>query len=186
MDTIGTFNQLIREQASWLEGHGTRVARIATTLGARLGLDTEPIRRLHVAAHLHDVGKIHVDTNLVNKPGPLVEREWVEMRRHPTEGFYLLDGLVHPDIARAVLFHHERFDGGGYPFGLSGTAIPHLARILFVADAFDAMTNDRPYQQALDPDLALAEIHRCAGSQFDPQVTAAMEGLVESDLVLVA
>jgi len=174
MNTIETFTDLISQQETWLADHGTRVARIATTLGTRLGLDAEQLRRLHMTAHLHDIGKIRIDSKLVNKPGPLADREWDEMRRHPAEGFSLLDGLVHPDIATAVLFHHERFDGGGYPYGLSGTAIPHLSRILFVADAFDAITSERPYQPALSAEIALGELKLHAGAQFDPAVVAAM------------
>ena len=174
MNTVETFTDLVWEQEAWLVDHGSRVARIATALGTRLALDTEQLRRLHVAAHLHDVGKIHIDNELVNKPGPLLDQEWDEMRRHPAEGFFLLDGLVHPDIAKAVLFHHERFDGDGYPYGLSGTAIPHLSRILFVADAFDAITSDRPYQPALPTEIALAELQLHAGAQFDPTVVATM------------
>ncbi|NIA24305.1 MAG: HD domain-containing protein [Gammaproteobacteria bacterium] len=173
-DTIDTFTDLISEQETWLVDHGARVARIAATLGTRLGLGTEQLRRLHVTAHLHDVGKIHIDSHVVNKPGPLADQEWEEMRRHPAEGFLLLEGLVHPEIATAVLFHHERFDGGGYPRGLSGTAIPYLSRILFVADAFDAITSERPYQAALSTEIALGEIELHAGSQFDPAVVAAM------------
>ncbi len=176
MDTIETFTDLLWQQESWLADHGSRVARIATTLGTRIGLDTEQLRRLHVAAHLHDIGKIHITEELVNRPGPLAEDEWEEMRRHPAEGFFLLDGLVHPDIATTVLFHHERYDGTGYPYGLSGTAIPQLARILFVADAYDAMTSDRPYQPALPTDFALAELELNAGTQFDPTIVSTLLG----------
>ena len=173
MNTVETFTDLVWEQEAWLVDHGSRVARIATALGTRLALDTEQLRRLHVAAHLHDVGKIHIDNELVNKPGPLLDQEWDEMRRHPAEGFFLLDGLVHPDIAKAVLFHHERFDGDGYPYGLSGTAIPHLSRILFVADAFDAMTYHRIYRRALSTNDAVAEIRKNRGVQFAPDAADA-------------
>ena len=117
---------------------------------------------------------MHVDPRVVQKPGPLTDEEWVQMRRHPIEGFRIVDGLVHDTIATIVVAHHERFDGSGYPFGLRGEEIPYLARILLVADAFDAMTSDRPYQPALAPDLALAELQRCSGTQFDPDVVEAM------------
>jgi len=183
MNTIDTFTDLIWEQEAWLADHGARVARIAATLGTKLGLDAERLRRLHVAAHLHDIGKIHIANELVNKPGPLAEGEWDEMRRHPAEGFFLLDGLVHPDIATAVLFHHERFDGTGYPYGVSGIAIPYLSRILFVADAYDAMTSWRPYQPALPAEFAMAELELHAGTQFDPAV---VEAMLETQLVFAA
>jgi HD-GYP domain-containing protein (c-di-GMP phosphodiesterase class II) len=172
-----------------LSGHGSRVAIFAAPLAQHLGLTREQRRRLHIAAHLHDVGKVHVDPRVVQKPGPLTDAEWVEMRRHPLEGFRIVEGLVHDTIANIVVAHHERFDGSGYPFGLKGTEIPYLARILLVADAYDAMTSDRPYQPALTSDMALTELHRCAGTQFDPAVVDAMVAVVPTvhapDLTLV-
>ena len=184
---IETFTDLMWGHGEWLAEHGSRVARLATSIGERLGMHSEELRRLHVAAHLHDIGKIRVDSSLVNKPGPLTPLEWDQMRRHPAEGLFLLDGLVHPDIARTVLFHHERFDGLGYPYGLSGSAIPLLARVLFVADAFDAITNERPYEPALSVDAAISELIRCSGTQFDPEVVDATIELSHSRAsVLVA
>jgi HD-GYP domain-containing protein (c-di-GMP phosphodiesterase class II) len=181
------FTDLMWRHGKWLAEHGTRVARLATSIGQELGMETEQLRRLHITAHLHDVGKVRVDAAVVNKPGPLTPLEWEQMRRHPAEGFFLLDGLVHPDIAAAVLFHHERFDGLGYPYGLSGTAIPLLARVLFVADAFDAITSDRPYEAAFSVETAIDELARCAGTQFDPFVVDAALGLLHSGApVLVA
>lgn len=168
------FTDLMWEHGAWLAEHGSRVARIATSLGRHIGLETEQLRRLHVAAHLHDIGKIKVDAALVNKPSPLTALEWREMRRHPVDGFWLLEGLVHPEIAATVLAHHERFDGLGYPFGISGSTIPQSARILFVADAFDAITSDRPYEPAQPVEVAITEIRRCSGTQFDPEVVDAM------------
>lgn len=176
---LDEFMHLMWEWNPYLSGHSSRVAYYADPLARRLGLDTEKRRRLHIAAHLHDVGKVRVDTAIVDKPGPLDPGEWVEMRRHPVEGFFIIDGLVHPHIAETVLSHHERFDGSGYPLGRSGTGIPHLARILLVADAYDAMTSDRPYQPALSPDHALAELQTHAGTQFDPEVVDAMVAVAE-------
>jgi len=157
-----------------LSNHGSRVATISAYLSDFLGLGWDARRRLHVAAHLHDIGKIKVDDEVVQKPGPLNEVEWIAMKKHPLEGFRIVDGLVHPKIAATVVAHHERFDGSGYPFGLKGAEIPYAARILLVADAFDAMTSDRPYQPALSADFALSELERCAGTQFDPDVVEAM------------
>ncbi len=184
---IEEFTDLMWSHGEWLAEHGTRVARLATSIGGQLGMHREELRRLHIAAHLHDVGKVRVDAALVNKPGPLSALEWEQMRRHPAEGFFLLDGLVHPDIATAVLFHHERFDGLGYPYGLSGTSIPLLSRVLFVADAYDAITSERPYEPALSIDAAMSELIRCSGTQFDPRVVDAAIELFRSDApVLVA
>ncbi len=171
---LDQFMQMMYEMDPDLSGHGSRVAILAAPLAASLGVPRDDLRRLHIAAHLHDVGKIRVDFDVVHKPGPLTPAEWVHMRRHPVEGFRIIDGLVDARIADTVIAHHERFDGRGYPFGLAENDIPFLARILLVADAFDAMTSDRPYQPALPPDHAFAELRRCAGTQFDPRVVDAM------------
>jgi HD-GYP domain-containing protein (c-di-GMP phosphodiesterase class II) len=171
---LDQFMQMMYEMDPDLSGHGSRVAALAAPLADYLGLDRDDRRRLHIAAHLHDVGKIRLDAQVVQKPGPLTAAEWVQMRLHPLEGFRIIDGLVHAGIADTVIAHHERFDGSGYPFGLRGNDIPYLSRILLVADAFDAMTSDRPYQPALSPDHAFGELQRCAGTQFDPGVVDAM------------
>jgi len=171
---LDQFMQLMYEIDPDLSGHGSRVAALAAPLADYLGLDRDDRRRLSIAAHLHDVGKIRVEPRVVQKPGPLTAPEWVLIRKHPLDGFRIIDGLVHARIADTVIAHHERFDGSGYPFGLRGNEIPYLARVLLVADAFDAMTSDRPYQPALSPDHALTELQRCAGTQFDPRVVDAM------------
>ncbi len=171
---LDQFMQMMYEMDPDLSGHGSRVATLAAPLAEHLGVGRDDRRRLHIAAHLHDVGKIRVDVQVVQKPGPLTASEWVQMRRHPLEGFRIVDGLVHARIADTVIAHHERFDGSGYPFGLAGDDIPYLARILLVADAYDAITSDRPYQPALSPEHAFTELHRCSGTQFDPRVVDAM------------
>jgi HD-GYP domain-containing protein (c-di-GMP phosphodiesterase class II) len=171
---LDQFMQMMGELDPDLSNHGSRVAALAAPLADYLGVCRDDSRRLHIAAHLHDVGKIRVDRSLVMKPGPLTTAEWVQMRTHPLEGFRIIDGLVDAGIADTVVAHHERFDGSGYPFGLQKDAIPYLARILLVADAYDAMTSDRPYQPALSSDHALGELQRYAGTQFDPDVVDAM------------
>ena len=174
---LDQFMQMMYDTDPDLSGHGSRVATWASSLSNILGLSRDDRRRLHIAAHLHDIGKIRVDAEVVQKPGPLTAGEWAQMRRHPLEGFRIVDGLVHAGIANTVIAHHERFDGSGYPFGLRGNEIPYLARVLLVADAFDAITSDRPYQPALSVDYALSELRRCAGTQFDPEVVEAMLAL---------
>jgi HD-GYP domain-containing protein (c-di-GMP phosphodiesterase class II) len=186
MDTV-QLSDLVLQHAAWLAPHGERAARFATSLGQCLGMDSSQLDRLAAAATLHDVGKIQVRADIVNKPGPLDHAEWQEMRRHPVHGYWLLYRIVDHEIAEAVLCHHEHYDGAGYPFGLSGTAIPLLSRVLSVADAYDAMTNDRPYRRGVDAMAARLVLEANAGTQFDPDIVTAMLGLLgERRLVAVA
>lgn len=130
-------------------------------------------QRVHIAAHLHDIGKIGVCDNSLNKAGKLTTAEMADMQMHPRIGFNILQRLPSfREIARIVLHHHERWDGRGYPDGLRGEAIPPESRIIAVADAFDAMTSDRPYRTGISVDDAAAEIYRHAGEQFDDRVVA--------------
>ena len=150
-------------------GHGARVAALAEPVALRLGWDRERIRSLRWAAPLHDIGKVKIRPQLLGKSGPLTPEEVAEIRRHPAAGAQLVMPLRRfHDALPYVLFHHERWDGDGYPAGLSGRRIPIEARILAVADAFDAMISPRPYRRALTHEHALAEVERGAGTQFDP------------------
>jgi len=157
-----------------LAGHAQRTAEIATTLGAELGCTMETLDRLYTAAQLHDLGKLGISEAILWKPTNLSRSEWREVRSHPEDGHRLVVDAVHREVASAVLYHHERMDGHGYPFGIDGHTLPLVVRIVQVADAFDAMTSDRPYQPALPTAVAVGEIERCAGSQFDPDVAAAL------------
>ncbi|MGA7096147.1 MAG: HD domain-containing phosphohydrolase [Acidimicrobiia bacterium] len=153
-----------------LHGHVHRVSDLAVDLGSGLGLGEIELDRLALAGILHDVGKIHLDPGILGKPGPLDENERELMNRHPELGFAMTRHRLDPKVAEAILYHHERFDGRGYPFGLKGDEIPILSRIILVADAFDAMTSTRAYQPALPVDFAINEIRQHTGTQFDPQV----------------
>jgi HD-GYP domain-containing protein (c-di-GMP phosphodiesterase class II) len=139
-------------------------------LGTGLGLGEDDLDRLALAGILHDVGKIHLDPGILGKPGPLDENERELMQRHPELGFAMTRNRLDPKVAEAILYHHERFDGHGYPFGLVGMEIPILSRIVLVADAFDAMTSTRAYQPALPVSFAVNEIRKHTGTQFDPAV----------------
>lgn len=131
---------------------------------------------------LHDIGKISIPERLLTKRGPLNSSEWEVMRTHPVVGAHIVTPIrLLGDAVDVVRFHHERFDGKGYPHGLKGEEIPLSARIFSVADAFDAMTTDRPYREAQDLDRAIAEVKRCAGTQFDPVVVEAFLLLSEKD-----
>jgi HD-GYP domain-containing protein (c-di-GMP phosphodiesterase class II) len=150
-------------------GHGARVAALAEPVAIELGWDRDRIRSLRRAAPLHDVGKVKVRPKLLAKPGPLTLDELAEIRSHPTAGARLVLPLRRfHEALPYVLFHHERWDGDGYPAGLSGRRIPIEARILAIADAFDAMISPRPYRLALTHEHALGEVEDGAGKQFDP------------------
>jgi HD-GYP domain-containing protein (c-di-GMP phosphodiesterase class II) len=153
-----------------LHGHVHRVSDLAVDLGSGLGLGEDDLDRLALAGVLHDVGKIHLDPGILGKPGPLDENERELMQRHPELGFAMTRNRLDPKVAEAILYHHERFDGRGYPFGLAGAEIPILSRIVLVADAFDAMTSTRSYQPALPVSFAVNEIRKHTGTQFDPAV----------------
>jgi len=154
-----------------LASHAARVGANAEAVARRLGWDEERIEALRLGAALHDVGKVNVRPEVLGKAGLLDEGELAEIRAHPVEGTWLIAGV--PSLSPAVpyvLFHHERWDGAGYPTRRAGSAIPLEGRVLAVADAFDAMTSPRPYRPALPVDHALVEVAACAGSQFDPRV----------------
>jgi HD-GYP domain-containing protein (c-di-GMP phosphodiesterase class II) len=154
-----------------LGGHAARVGALAETIARRLGWGDEQIDDVRLGAALHDVGKIAVRPEVLWKTGALDPDEIAHIRAHPVEGTWLIAGVR--SLVRAlpyVLFHHERWDGAGYPTRRAGTEIPLEGRILGVADAFDAMTSSRPYREPLTLEAALEEVARCAGSQFDPNV----------------
>jgi HD-GYP domain-containing protein (c-di-GMP phosphodiesterase class II) len=152
-----------------LESHAARVGAHAEAIALRLGWTEDVLAELRVGAALHDVGKVNVRPGVLAKPGRLDEAELAEIRAHPVEGAWLIAGVR--SLAAAlpyVLFHHERWDGDGYPTRRAGREIPLEGRLLAVADAFDAMTSLRPYRDRLSGDEAAQEIERCAGGQFDP------------------
>ncbi len=184
-DLQATFQQTIEGLASAIDkmdrytaGHSGRVAVYAVYLAKRLGLSPDEIEIVRQSALMHDIGKIGCVLNL-NKPGKLTDDEYEVFKKHPAFGRDILSPIkfLHPLIP-GVHLHHERFDGRGYPLGLEGSNIPLMARIISVADTYDAMTSNRSYRRALPHEVAVAEIERCAGSQFDPDVAQPfLEGL---------
>jgi HD-GYP domain-containing protein (c-di-GMP phosphodiesterase class II) len=165
--------------------HSENVASYAVAIGQVLGLDGDRIVRVRRAAFLHDVGKVAVPDAILSKPEPLTSEEFEYIRLHPAVGSTMLHHAGLHDEAQWVRAHHERLDGRGYPDGLGGDEIPLEARVIFVADSFEAMTSDRPYRRGMPVEEALAELRRCAGTQFDPRVVEALAGLVEADQLAV-
>jgi diguanylate cyclase (GGDEF)-like protein len=159
--------------------HSENVAAYAVALGRALGLDADHIVRLRQAAHFHDIGKVAVSSAILNKPSPLTTEEMAEMRLHPVVGATMLMHAGLHEEAHWIRCHHEWVDGGGYPNGLRGGEIPLESRIILVADAFEAMTSDRPYSDGIAVHDAVAELRACAGSQFDADVVEALVDLVE-------
>jgi diguanylate cyclase (GGDEF)-like protein len=159
--------------------HSAGVGELAARIAARMGLETDEVELIRLAGSLHDVGKLAIPEDVLRKPGPLNDAERLVLQRHPQIGFRMLDSLGVEPVATWVLHHHERWDGAGYPDRLSGDAIPLGARILFVADAYDAMTTERVYRGRLSHEQAARELERCAGTQFDPEVVAAFKRELE-------
>jgi two-component system, cell cycle response regulator len=179
---------VLNERDAELRGHLTSVAQLARAVGRRLELAPPELHDLGLAAELHDVGKLAIPDSILSKPGALSEEEWPFIFRHTLVGERILSAAPSlARIARLVRSTHERMDGQGYPDGLTGADIPLLSRIISVCDAFLAMTVDRPYRRAMASEDAIAELRRCAGTQFDPDVVEALIGAyVDAELELVA
>ncbi len=154
-------------------GHSQRVTRTALSISEKIGLPASELDDIHWAALLHDVGKIAVDQRVLNKPGKLTPEEYRHVMTHAVIGPSIVKPLVNERVVASIYHHHDRYDGSGLDQVVVGEDIPLGARILAVADSFDAMTSDRPYRAALSAEEALKEIRRCSGSQFDPAIAGA-------------
>jgi putative nucleotidyltransferase with HDIG domain len=163
--------------------HSKGVVALALEVGRELRLDAREQRNLEFGALLHDIGKLKVPDEILNKPGKLTPAEWEVIKRHPEDGQKMLDriGGVLAEVGLTVRAHHERWDGGGYPDGLAGEAIPLNARIITACDSYSAMTTNRSYRRAMPREEAVAELGRCAGTQFDPRVVEAVVAVVERE-----
>lgn len=173
---------VVEADDAYTGSHSRGVVDLSLAVSDRLGLGFKQRRNVEFAALLHDVGKIAVPNEIINKEGPLDEAEWEVMKQHTIEGERMLKriGGVLAEVGKIVRASHEDFDGSGYPDGLAGEEIPIEARIVTCCDAFSAMTTTRSYRKAMDTEAAIAELHRCAGTQFDPQVVGVLVELVES------
>jgi diguanylate cyclase (GGDEF)-like protein len=164
--------------------HSERVASLSAQIAEQLGLAVDEIELTRLAGSLHDLGKLAIPEEILRKPAALSDAERLVLERHPQIGYRMLESLGVDPIADWVLHHHERWDGHGYPDGLAGEEIPLGARIIFVADAFDAMTSDRLYRAALSFEEAVGEVERCAGTQFDPDVAAAFLACIDTPVAV--
>jgi hypothetical protein len=177
-DTIAALSRSLDAKDVYTGGHIDRVAALAVEVAKELGFRGEELEAIEIGALLHDIGKIGVPEQILLKAGPLDESEWEVIRTHPLVSDYILAELdLHPFVRQCARSGHERLDGRGYPDGLAGDAIPLPARIVFVADAFDALTSTRPYRSARPTLAALAEVEANAGTQFCPKVVSALRSV---------
>ena len=178
-ETIVSLAMAVDEKDLHTRGHSRRVMEYSVLAGSFLTMTTEETQALEFASVLHDIGKMSISSDILNKPGPLNPEEWRIIHEHPQRGAAMIQGVPFlGDAAELIMSHHERYDGEGYPNRLRGEDIPLGARVIAVADAFDTMTTDRAYRTALSVDYALRELNRCAGSQFCPiAVKALISGL---------
>ena len=171
LSTLDSMAKILDARDPHTSRHSTRVTELSMRIGKALGLSDEDLDVLKVSASLHDIGKVGVPDKILLKKGKLTVEEMDIIKRHPDIGFDILSSIIPmKKDAEIIRHHHERYDGKGYPMGLKGEDIPFLSRIITLADAFDAMTSDRPYRKALPYSVALQEIKRCRGTQFDPGI----------------
>ncbi|UCF87256.1 MAG: HD-GYP domain-containing protein, partial [Nitrospiraceae bacterium] len=176
------FSNVIDAKSPWTKGHSVNVTTYAVAIAESMGLSEEDIFILRTAALLHDIGKIGTYDKILDKEGKLTDEEFALIRQHPKQGVKILEPIKGMESVLPVIRnHHERLDGRGYPDGLKGEEISLLARILCVADSYDAMLTSRPYRNSTGKDYAMDELKRCAGSQFDPQVVDVFLGILESE-----
>jgi len=172
LNTVKTLAAAIETKDIYTRGHSERVTDFSILIAKVLGFSDKELEDVRLAAILHDIGKIGVDESILRKPAKLTSEEFDEVKKHPGYGAKILESIPQlKEIIPAIQHHHERYDGNGYPEGLAGKDIPYIARIISIADTFDAMSSDRPYRKGLPFDTCIEEIRRCAGTQFDPDIT---------------
>lgn len=171
----------VEQKDRYTHRHSSRVSKYAIQVAAKIGMVRERIENLFLAAILHDIGKINIPEEVLNKPGKLTDDEFNMIKKHPGDGAEMLRKTAYKKLADIVEQHHERIDGKGYPFGLSAKKILLEAKIIGVCDTFDAMTEDRSYRKAFTPEYAMNEIRRLSGVQYDPEVVAAFEEVLQQE-----
>ncbi len=179
--TIQVIMQTLNEKSEREKKHSVQVSEWSKKIGEAMSLNPQLIKELETAGLVHDIGKIAVREEVLNKPGKLTKEEYDEIKKHSESGYQILKSVdAYSSLAEDVLAHHERFDGKGYPRGLKGEQIPLIGRIICLADAYEAMISDRPYRKGITHESALAEIVRCSGTQFDPEVTKAFLSIFDT------
>ncbi len=181
LDAIETLAVALEAKDSFTRGHSNMVTAYAVAIARKVGLEPKRIQAVEIGAMMHDIGKIGVPDDILKKPRDLTPEEFKIVMRHPVIGEEILKPMQHPlfKIPRQIVrWHHERIDGKGYPDGLTGDEIPIEVKITFVADAYDAMTNERPYRRSLPPEEAFEELRRNAGTQFDPEIVETLCNLL--------
>ena len=182
MESIQTLRYTVEAKDTYTRGHSDRVSEISVLIGKKLGLSDEDINRLKIGGLFHDIGKIGVPDNILQKNGKLSDDEYSEIKNHPSIGAHILStASIFKDILPIVKHHHERYDGKGYPGQLKGEDIPYLARITAIADSFDAMTSKRVYRDSLPINTVIEEIEKNKGTQFDPNIADAFLDILRND-----
>jgi putative nucleotidyltransferase with HDIG domain len=185
-DIVDALSAALDAKSSFMCGHSERVAELSLLLAKGLRLPVAEQKMIHIGGHLHDIGKIGIPDSILNKPGKLTEAEFAMIRQHPVVGDTIVGKVkVFHSITNIVRHHHERFDGKGYPDGLRGEEISLGARIVAVADAFDAMTSIRTYRSKLSLRDAIEETKRCRGSQFDPNIVDTLTVLADKNELMM-
>ena len=186
LDTIGILRQTVEAKDPYTRGHSDRVSEYSVLFGKKLGLDEKTLHILKIGGLFHDIGKIGIPDSILLKESKLSDEEYSQIKNHPMIGVHMLgDAAIFTDILPIVKHHHERYDGRGYPSQLVGDDIPYVARIAAVADTFDAMTSKRSYRDSLPIDVVRAEIERCSGTQFDPNIAKVFLDIMNNDFDLI-
>ena len=186
LDTIGILRQTVEAKDPYTRGHSDRVSEYSVLIGKKLGLDEKTLHILKIGGLFHDIGKIGIPDSILLKESKLSDEEYSQIKNHPMIGVHMLgDAAIFTDILPIVKHHHERYDGRGYPSQLVGEDIPYVARIAAVADTFDAMTSKRSYRDSLPIDVVRAEIERCSGTQFDPNIAKVFLDIMDNDFDLI-
>ena len=182
LQTVTALSEAVDAKDRYTSGHSKRVAEYSRKIAERMGKSVEEQDEVYRAGLLHDVGKIRIPEDIINKPGKLTDEEYNTIKIHPITGYNILRGISEDSsLAIAAKHHHERYDGKGYPNGLAGEDIPETARILGVADSYDAMASNRSYRDALPQNVVRSEIEKGKGTQFDPKVAEVMLKLIDED-----